>query len=697
VSRPAAPDAIMRRPRRPPAGPPRMKRLPKLAVACCLAASCSREPALPPVFSETATFDFERRFSEATVTRKNEARAPEASVLFVGTKKAQLKEGGNRPAIVLPPPAEVGYRVAVPDADCALRFALGLGFDKDARPAHVAYEVRIDGTTVFSDRLEQTMNAAGTDWAVDWKETELDLARYRGRDVTVTFSTELLRQEPAPDGKAAAPVSAGFAIARVVSRVPYPRKAAKPGRKNVLLVLVDTTRADHLSCYGYPRPTSPTVDALAREGVLYERAISQASWTWPATASVLTARYPHAHGILGPDRCYLDESIETLPELLQKEGYTTYGISANALICRAQNFNQGFETFVEAFRWPADRVAGDFLSWLDRNEGHAFFAYLHFMDPHHPYTPPEAVRRVVAPEMFDGEDDLAALLRIKEGQTNMRTVQKLRADKDHIVALYDAEIRHFDDELGRILDALRAKKLFDDTIVVVTSDHGEEFWEHGHIGHAKTLYQELIRVPLVVRAPGLAAPARENALVETIDVYPTLCEALKIAPPSDVQGQRLPGLSGIAPPVRPRPEAYSTTELSWGAGKDAVMELRSQEALVGPKMKLIRRQERPGSRAREDLLFDLDADPGETNDLAATMAAAILPLARKLEQWVAENSRLAPQNEAASFAASNREMLRRLGYIGGDDDDAGNRDDESENEGEPGPPPEAPPKNGSPR
>src|SRR5262249_19384639 len=161
---------------------------------------------------------------------------------------------------------------------------------------------------------------------------------------------------------------------------------------------------------------------------------------------------------------------------------------------------------------------------------------------------------------------------------DMRAVQALRADRDHLVALYDAEIRHWDDSFAKAIDALRAKGLLDDTIVIMTADHGEEFWDHGHCGHAKTLYQELIRVPLVFYCPRLARKGIVDDLVETIDIYPTICAALGISPPGDIDGRRLPGLSGVRSPEQRRDECYSTTELSWNdATENAEMELLEQE------------------------------------------------------------------------------------------------------------------------
>lgn len=624
------------------------------------AASCSRAPSLPPVVAEKAAFDFQMRFDEAAVSRPAEsAAAPSSGYLFVGTKKAQLAEGGNRPAVILPPPAEATYEVAVPNAECVLRFSLGVGFDSKVEPATVRFEVALDGAPALAEELAQKRkDPTGADWAVDWKECEIPLSAHRNRRVKVTFKTSLAAGP-------AAGVRAGFAIARLIRKTEVPRLPEGDGAWNVVVALVDTTRADHLSAYGYARPTSPHLEKLAKDGVLYTNAISQASWTWPATTSILTSRYPHAHGILDAERCYLDDSIETVSEAFQAKGYSTYAISANALICEAQNFNQGFETFVEGFRWPADRVTDDFLAWLDRNEKHAFFAYLHYMDPHHPYTPPEKARQAVAPEMFDA-DDQEALLRVKDGQRNMREVQKLRDDRAHVVALYDAEIRHWDDQFERLVESLRARGVLDRTIIVVTSDHGEEFWEHGHIGHAKTLYQELIRVPLVVYAPRLAKPARVDGLVETIDIFPTLGEMAGLDVPRDVQGRRLPGLSGVRPPERPRDEAYSTTELAWIESDDPEqkMEFRSQEALLGPsRMKLIRQQERPGEPARRELLFDLAKDPGETTNVAAENGALVTEVARKIEAWVSENSKFAP--DTGSLKGAGNAALQAMGYIGG--------------------------------
>ncbi len=604
---------------------------------------------LPPVVREETVHDLRDLFEEANIEVANPEAPPHPDGLFVGVKRAQVKGGGNRPVVLLPPPASVSYDLELPDSPCEFRFALGLGIKPEQPPGKVGFRVLIDDELQLEKEL-----APGPDggW-VDWVEAKVDLRPMQGKRIKITLQTTC---SPEDEAKM---IPAGFAVPVIVTRKELPRLESRPDQMNVLLVLVDTLRADHLSCYGYSRPTSPRLDELVTKSALYTNAISQAPWTWPATASILTSLYPNSHGVVEADQCYLAEEAETLAEAFQNRGFSTWGISSNSLICEAQNFDQGFETFQVAAQEPANVLTDKFLEWLPTAEKSAFFAYLHYLDPHYPYDPPHEARMQVAPELF-GPDAQAALERIDKGQVTMAAVQGLEGDKEHVVGLYDGEIRHWDTHFGRILDTLKEKNLLSRTLIVVTSDHGEEFWEHGHCGHSKTLYQELLHVPLIVHDPRKPTAIRVDSLVETIDIYPTLCRATDITPGRGISGRVLPGLPGITSGTPPDGMAFSSTCMAWK--EPAGRMLVNQQAIVTDDLKLIRRQKKEGSEEHLESLFDLKNDPGEKSDISTTRKNDTQMLASHLAKWLQDHP-LRRGSKQAWISETLRQKLEALGYM----------------------------------
>jgi arylsulfatase A-like enzyme len=291
--------------------------------------------------------------------------------------------------------------------------------------------------------------------------------------------------------------------------------ASQGRRPNVVLVLVDTLRADHLGTYGYGRPTSPRIDAIAREGIVFERAYSVSPWTNPAIATLFTGFWPQK--LMPPARHRiaihqaLPDAVETLAEGFAAAGYRTAALVDHPGITPKLNFGKGFETFVRLFE------AGGFPVWgltdsgfvlaqiertLDADRARPLFLYLHLVYPHRPYGPPPPYDGMFGP----GFAKLDA------------------SERAGIVNAYDAEIRYTDDLIGKLEDALVARDMWDATWLVLTSDHGEGFWEHGRGEHGNTLFDELLRIPLVVHPPVRwgGEPVRVPNRVSLVDVFPTL-------------------------------------------------------------------------------------------------------------------------------------------------------------------------------
>jgi arylsulfatase A-like enzyme len=456
--------------------------------------------------------------------------------------------------------------------------------------------------------------------------------------------------------------------------------AVAADRPSFLVIVVDTLRADHLGCYGYARPTSPTIDRLAGEGVLFERAFSQSSWTKPATASLFTGRFPTQHQAVY-ERSRIPDAETTIPERLRPLGYRTAVLSANPWVVPEYGFDQGVDDFVSIYDERFTRVTlfmtvlkrlsqlvdgklrlynkvkylvlGELsttardtrlvdaaTAWLGAHGARPFFLYLHMMSPHHPYDPPPPFDRFVpdkahAPvknyprksyEFFDHGDPLSA------------------AELADMVARYDGDVLHADTEIARLLATVDRLGLSQTTVVVVTADHGEEFYDHENWGHGQSLYQELIHVPLIVRAPGrVPAGARVARPVMHVDVLPTLM-ALAGAPRPDSSPALAEDLLG-AGGATDRPVV---SELVYRAAQGDVIVAGTRKLLTV----------RLGDEVREQL-FDLATDPAERRPIQKGPALEELASVREAVRRDVTASRSAAEDAPAD---ADRERFRALGY-----------------------------------
>lgn len=327
---------------------------------------------------------------------------------------------------------------------------------------------------------------------------------------------------------------------------------------NVVLICLDTVRADHVGAYGYrANPTTPALDRLATESTVFLDASAAAGWTKPSVPSFLTGTYPMQHGVYegsargesGKVTDVLPESSTTLAEVFRERGYATAAFVKNAQLNRGNGFEQGFETYVDeagdarTLRWRAE-------DWLEehaaRSSAHPFFLYLHFLDAHWPYDVPDEYAARFTPlessALFRGGGSRALRDEVNDG--------KRRLNESELAALvdtYDGSLRFIDDELARLFAYLDARGLWSDSVVCVIADHGEEFMEHGRIGHGHGLHQNLLRVPFIVRVPG-RAPQRVDTPVSLIDLFPTLLGAAGL---SNLPANE--GLDRLREPLATRP------------------------------------------------------------------------------------------------------------------------------------------------
>lgn len=305
-------------------------------------------------------------------------------------------------------------------------------------------------------------------------------------------------------------------------------------RPNIVLYLVDTLRPDRLGCYGNPNGLSPHLDRLARNGVVFRRAIAQSSWTKPSVVSILTGMGPMQHGVNGR-RSVLADDATTMAESLAAGGYQTAGFASNAYLTEQAGFAQGFESYLFRFARSGE-ITDEVISWLDRRDDERpFFLYVHTIDPHAPYEPSRPFREKFAAQVDDLETGTVDHIRAIAA----RTVDVSSETVADLLSLYDAEVAENDESFGRLIDALDQREVLATTLVVFVSDHGEEFQEHGVLGHGWDLHGEVLTVPLVVRAPGGVEGLRIDHLVQHVDVLPTILDFAGLAAPTDHDGRSL--------------------------------------------------------------------------------------------------------------------------------------------------------------
>lgn len=421
-----------------------------------------------------------------------------------------------------------------------------------------------------------------------------------------------------------------------------------PEQPNVLLISIDTLRGDRLGAYGYPRPVSPAIDQFAADGVVFEQAIAQAPWTAPSHASFLTSLYPSQLRLgtfLEPGRIHGD--AVTLAEALRERGFATAALVAGGFVRKDLGFDQGFDTFEEGVRTMRATV-DKALGWLDGRAGERapFFLFLHTYDVHKYYPPDDERARFVRPYSGPLKIERALAAAIQRNDNHEWREALGPADMQLIGDLYDASVAAVDAEIGRLLQALRERGLFDSTVIAITSDHGEEFLEHGRTGHGFNLYDENLRVPLILRHPRLA-PARVAAQVRLLDLAPTLAELAGVPRPPSWQGVSL------------LPYAAGATDALLPAFAEAAHV--PQKAVRTPEHKFIIALHRPRHR-----WYDLGADPLEQQNGAGSGGAAELRMRSALGDWIRACG-LDVRYVGAGAADTGPEAaadLRELGYTG---------------------------------
>ncbi len=443
---------------------------------------------------------------------------------------------------------------------------------------------------------------------------------------------------------------------------------APQARPNILLIMVDTLRADHVGCYGYKLPTTPAIDGVAAEGIRFAETVAAASWTMPSLATMFTGVPPAMHQVTGP-KSLMSERLTTLAAELKKVGYQTAGVTSNPMGSRTFGFGRGFD-FYDDFTvflgadldlfgdgqqgrsvnqtMTSDAVNRVALNWLAQKRAPArpFFLFLLYFDPHADYVPPQEYAERFTDPNYQGS------------QTGLK-IDALRGkplppeDIRYLTGLYDAEVRYTDDRIARVVQTLKDGHLYDRTLVVIISDHGEEFWEHGSCAHGSTLYDECVMVPWIMRLPrSLPTGKVFDRQVSHQDLMPTILGLVGCKVPAQCTGRDLSRaiVSGTSP---------ASAEIP------AFMDVQADARITGARthsQKVLRY-----SNAGKVELFALGDDPREKHNLTGTETArAFSELIGDLDRW--EEALPAPAGGRATPAEAQLDpvllrQLRSIGYV----------------------------------
>jgi len=582
-------------------------------------------------------------------------------------------DGGDLAALVMPPPSEVRFTVAPDEDPLFLRASAGVDrriawqLQDAPQDCAVQFEIDVNGERRFGARILAHESASRRVWHHAGGRGGLQVEP----GDTVTLRTSLSHPDAPVFGNL--PVQAGFGRLEIERAVHRRYQRASEEDPNVLLIVMDTLRADALSCYGATGHATPALDALAQRGTLYERGYATSSWTWPSTASILTGLPPEAHGVLDEKACYLDGELETLAEVLRDRDLSTGAFVCNPILDPAKNFDQGFESYDYSrdFRMSG-AVVEEVSTWIDQHRDARFFLYLHLIDPHHPVLAREEdFARIGLPRTPPPGSPEQPLIEYARELLEGESVVEGRIDPDPIVPadqqrwireVYRASVLSCDHYVGEILRALEERGLDENTIVVFTSDHGEELFDHGLLGHGTTLYQELVHVPLIVAGPGVPRGVRVATPVTNRSLFRTLatrCGAQARAVPEDVD--LLSPASVSASPIffttqtgwwwnAPRTPIHGTLEwpwvihlaprgLAWGQPKDAD----------------------PGDGQLR--LYHLEEDPREMSDRSAERTEISAAMRARLKEHAVHSTRIRASS-ATGAGEATLDLLRRIGYTG---------------------------------
>jgi len=469
----------------------------------------------------------------------------------------------------------------------------------------------------------------------------------------------------------------------VRSVICFASAGSPPGK--IVLITIDTLRADHLSCYGYERRTSPNIDSLAAGGIVCTNVFAPASWTLPSMASLFTSVYPINHGVIHGIGLKMDQAIYvqeifspdliTLAQALQAHGYTTFGVSSHRSLDEKFGFARGFDYFTCLPFLAAQEVNEAVCNWEDKiKKAEKFFLWIHYFDPHSPYSAQSPWAREYALQAhtevildLEGRSvtDLANLMRNFKNGELPDSLQPLRSEleqliqnfqentinpQDHNIALYDSEISYVDAHIGMLIKQFN---LYDDTLIIITADHGEEFLEHGETGHGHNLYQQTIHIPLVVKLPHRQESTVLNQPISLVDLMPTILDIIDVNPPAEILGTSFRNEKKLLFWLKEKMSVsdidYNYSEIDTG---------RTLKAIIAPPWKYIY-----NCKDTTGQLYNIVSDPLEINDLAGEKTRERDQLKDQLLRWMETSKGYPTTKYDYELSPEDKEKLKGLGYL----------------------------------
>jgi arylsulfatase A-like enzyme len=586
-------------------------------------------------------------------------------------KKLKI-EGEAYSTLFAPPTTELRFDVRVP-ARAVLNFGYGIyRKERDAKGNVVSFEILMKDsegtTTIFQSSIASDLQEKNTKNLV--RERKLDLSAYQNKNVTLIFRTRGSagphRQEPEDrifkDGLV-------FWINPFIGQTRPPLSSPQP-RPNIILISIDTLRADYLGCYGQTLPTSPAIDELAGGSALFLTAFSQAPYTLSSHITMFTGLNPTTHQVFYPNET-LNPAVQTLTQVLRSHGYYAAAFTGGTQVSSLYGFSRGFDFYGETaganYRInSAELLFHKATAWLRANKDYKFFLFLHTYQPHNPYrTPPFPEKESFLKKDFPWRTvNLQSLLggglpRLFDGLTAL--------ERENVIALYNIEIRYTDEYFIRpLLEELKRLDLYDNTMIVLTSDHGEEFYDHSGWMHVHTLYNELLHVPLIIKFPRSRYGGRRvDGVAGVVDIMPTILEETGIS----VSRLKLDGksLTGLLTGEENRERFRIGYLPAWVAS-----EIPRRVAIIQGQHKLIMNDDYPPEAytyfsppppPKERIeLYNFQDDPLEKRNLARQNPNLVQELLRKTEELL-KKSNVEKKSEKFTLDKNLEEQLRALGYI----------------------------------
>lgn len=564
---------------------------------------------------------------------------------------SELSSGENRTStLLLAAGMSLGYYLQVPSDEPLLGFNLGMvGSDMDKPAVDMKLEV-----TAVTDNSEPRMLLSKT-----VKPSEIGKLFPVGIDLSA-LKDQVIRLDLSASTSADTKARLAL-VGPALYTKPYRSKVAQPAKKakNVIVVMIDTLRADHTAPYAETRVKSPAFNKLAESGALFEKFSAVEDWTKPSCATILTGLYPHTHKTQS-DMGKLPSNIRMISEEMQKRGILAGAFIANGYVSGKFGFKKGWNRYTNYIRegknTDAEHVFGDAIEWIREVKDEPFYAYIHTIDPHVPYSPPEEFLQMYDKGEYQGpvspRRTAEHLEDIKKGKFNPSARDKIR-----IEALYDGEISYHDKWFGDFLEKLESLNILEETLIMVVSDHGEEFWDHGSVGHGHQIHQELIHVPFLMVWKGTIP--EKTRIAENYDhtcIVPTIFEAMDLKPPDYLEGPSV--LDRAMGGQSEGPQAGFSTHQG---DREAVWSNNWKVLMRGPI---------------KTFLYDLGSDPKCQTNLAAKRPITLTYLRTLLGQFhgsqdkskwrsrkLVQKAVIKAKEEKVEMDKELEEQLKALGYF----------------------------------